>query len=100
MIERRAVKNKDGFLDCSQWEVLGVWVHTPGTGLDTYYLPGLDPFEQEGERVINDLVEQGAGGVILGCTEIPLLISQDDCPVPVFDTTALHARAAVNFAFG
>lgn len=48
--------------------------------------------------IINKLVQQGAGGVILGCTEIPLLIKQEDCPVPVFDTTLLHATAAVNFA--
>ena len=42
--------------------------------------------------------EDGAGGAILGCTEIPLLIKQSDTNVPVFDTTALHARAAVDFA--
>ena len=40
----------------------------------------------------------GAKGAILGCTEIPLLIKQGDTTVPVFDTTALHARAAVDFA--
>jgi aspartate racemase len=48
--------------------------------------------------VIEDLVRRGAQGVILGCTEIPLLIKQKDSPVPVFDTTALHAAAAVDFA--
>src|SRR4051812_5401518 len=40
----------------------------------------------------------GARGAILGCTEIPLLIKQSDTKVPVFDTTALHAAAAVDFA--
>jgi aspartate racemase len=50
--------------------------------------------------IISKLVEQGAGGIILGCTEIPLLISQEDCTVPVFDTTLLHATAAVDFALG
>jgi aspartate racemase len=35
---------------------------------------------------------------VLGCTEIGLLVGQDDAPVPVFDTTALHAAAAVDFA--
>ena len=50
--------------------------------------------------IISKMVEQGAGGVILGCTEIPLLIKQEDSPVPVFDTTLLHAAAAVNFAMG
>ncbi len=49
-------------------------------------------------QLINKLAEQGAGGVILGCTEIPMLIRQEDTPVPVFDTTRLHAAAAVAFA--
>lgn len=48
--------------------------------------------------IINKLVKQGAQGVILGCTEIPLLIKQSDCNVPVFDTTFIHAQAAVEFA--
>ncbi|MGP4118718.1 aspartate/glutamate racemase family protein [Psychrobacter aquimaris] len=47
--------------------------------------------------VINGLAEQGAEGVILGCTEIGLLITQADSPIPVFDTTAIHAAAAVDF---
>ena len=50
--------------------------------------------------VIRDLVRRGAEGVILGCTEIPLLIKPKDSPVPVFDTTALHAAAAVDYALG
>ena len=49
-------------------------------------------------EIIRDLVGRGAEGVILGCTEIPLLIKDKDSPVPVFDTTALHASAAVDFA--
>jgi len=48
--------------------------------------------------IIEKLVRGGAEGVILGCTEIPLLIKDKDSPVPVFDTTALHAAAAVDFA--
>lgn len=48
-------------------------------------------------QVIKDLAAQGAEGVILGCTEIGLLISQDDSSIPVFDTTAIHAAAAVDF---
>lgn len=47
--------------------------------------------------VISKLAEQGAEGVILGCTEIGLLITQADSPIPVFDTTAIHAAAAVDF---
>jgi aspartate racemase len=49
-------------------------------------------------RIIERLVERGARGVILGCTEIPLLIRPGDCSVPTFDTTALHVGAAVAFA--
>ena len=49
-------------------------------------------------KIIEGLARRGAQGVILGCTEIPLLIKEKDSPVPVFDTTALHAAAAVDFA--
>ncbi|MEI8186919.1 MAG: aspartate/glutamate racemase family protein [Chlorobiaceae bacterium] len=50
-------------------------------------------------RIINRLVkEKHAEGVILGCTEIPLLIKQEDVSVPVFDTTAIHAEAAVTYS--
>jgi aspartate racemase len=48
--------------------------------------------------IIDRLRGRGAEGIILGCTEIPLLIRSEDVPVPVFDTTALHAKAAVDFA--
>jgi aspartate racemase len=44
------------------------------------------------------MVDQGAEGIILGCTEIPLLIKQEDIAVPVFDTTLIHSTAAVEFA--
>ncbi|MGD2247197.1 MAG: aspartate/glutamate racemase family protein [Candidatus Methanofastidiosia archaeon] len=50
------------------------------------------------KKIIADLASQGAEGIILGCTEIPLLISQKDSPVPIFDTMYIHAEAAVNFA--
>lgn len=49
-------------------------------------------------RVINSLKAEGAQGVILGCTEIPLLVKQSDVDLPVFDTTTLHAEAAVDWA--
>jgi aspartate racemase len=49
-------------------------------------------------KIIRRLVEQGAEGIILGCTEISMLISPEDSPVPVFDTTALHARKAAEYA--
>jgi aspartate racemase len=48
--------------------------------------------------MIGKLVERGAQGIILGCTEIGLLIKPQDSPVPVFDTALIHAEAAVDFA--
>ena len=50
------------------------------------------------KRVIEELVQEGAQGIILGCTEIGLLIKQEDVSVPIFDTTHIHAVEAVNFA--
>ncbi|TLF44933.1 aspartate/glutamate racemase family protein [Maribacter aurantiacus] len=49
-------------------------------------------------RIIDAGVKAGAKGVILGCTEIPLLIQQEHCNIPTFDTTLIHSNAAVNFA--
>jgi len=49
-------------------------------------------------RAIQDLQKHGAEGVILGCTEIGLLIEQSDVDLPVFDTTLIHAKAAVELA--
>ncbi|MDB5209187.1 MAG: aspartate/glutamate racemase family protein [Sediminibacterium sp.] len=46
-------------------------------------------------RIAEGLIERGAEGIVLGCTEIPLLISQDDFRIPVFNTTEIHAKAAV-----
>ncbi|MCW5737777.1 MAG: aspartate/glutamate racemase family protein [Enhydrobacter sp.] len=48
--------------------------------------------------VIARLVQRGAEAIILGCTEIMLLVRPEDSPVPIFDTTALHAEAAIAFA--
>ena len=48
--------------------------------------------------VIRNLERRGARGVVLGCTEIPLLVTPDQTPIPAFDTTRLHALAAVEFA--
>lgn len=51
------------------------------------------------KKIINCLAdEEGAQGVVLGCTEIPLLIKQEDVTVPVFDTMEIHAKAAVRHA--
>ena len=48
--------------------------------------------------IINELEQRGAQGIVLGCTEIPLLIKQEDTHLPVFNTLGLHAKAAVEFA--
>ncbi|MCA9936523.1 MAG: aspartate/glutamate racemase family protein [Ardenticatenaceae bacterium] len=48
--------------------------------------------------IMADLAEQGAEGIIFGCTEIGLLVTQEDSPVPVFDTTRIHAETAVAYA--
>jgi aspartate racemase len=49
-------------------------------------------------EIINVLEQRGAEGIVLGCTEIPLLIKQEDTHLPVFDTLKIHAQAAVDFA--
>ncbi|MDD6295522.1 MAG: aspartate/glutamate racemase family protein [Treponema sp.] len=54
----------------------------------------LDSSRKEYIRIIDGLKEKGAQGVILGCTEIGLLISQKDSPLPVYDTTEIHALSA------
>jgi aspartate racemase len=48
--------------------------------------------------IIGRLIGEGAEGMILGCTEIPILIKQEDCAVPVFDTAFIHGSAAVEFS--
>ena len=48
--------------------------------------------------IIDELIKEGAEGIILGCTEIPLLLSQQDVSVPVFDTTRIHSEAAIRFS--
>jgi aspartate racemase len=52
------------------------------------------------QRVVAGLVDRGAGGVILGCTEISMLLDGSAAAVPLFDTTAIHARAAALIAIG
>ena len=50
------------------------------------------------KQIIKNLAQQGAEGIILGCTEIPLLIKQKDFAIPIFDTTQIHCLAAVDYA--
>ena len=51
-------------------------------------------------QIMQKLQQEGAEGIILGCTEIPLLIKPNDFDLPLFDTTFIHANAAVNFSLG
>jgi aspartate racemase len=54
--------------------------------------------KQKYADIIRRLVQEGAQGIILGCTEIGLLVKQEDSSVPLFDTTEIHAKAAVKYA--
>ncbi len=58
----------------------------------------VDASRNEYRRIIAGLVAQGAQAIILGCTEISLLVAQPDADVPLFDTTAIHARKAAEWA--
>ena len=49
-------------------------------------------------QIVRELRDRGAEGIILGCTEIGLLIQQQHSPIPLFDTTEIHARTAVEYA--
>ena len=59
-----------------------------------------DDSRQRYKKVIQNLVKDGAEGIVLGCTEIGLLVKRDDVSVPVFDTMEIHALAAVDAALG
>jgi len=58
----------------------------------------LDSSRKEYKRIMEALIAQGAQGIILGCTEIELLVKQEDSRVPLFPTTSIHATAAVEYA--
>lgn len=60
----------------------------------------LQASKEDYKRIILGLEAKGAEGVILGCTEIGLLIKQEDSPIPLFDTTRIHAIKAVEIALG
>ncbi len=57
-----------------------------------------DSSREQYRRIMRDLAERGAEGILLGCTEIDLLIGRNDSPVPVFDTTRLHVQRVVDLA--
>jgi aspartate racemase len=75
------------FIHAAIFDELGVGVFKPET--KARYL-----------QIIEALKDQGAKGVVFACTEIPLLIPTAECPFPVFDTMAIHSKAAVDFALG
>ncbi|MBP8164517.1 MAG: aspartate/glutamate racemase family protein [Anaerolineales bacterium] len=58
----------------------------------------VDSSREEYKRIMKWLISQGAEGIILGCTEIELLVKQADSPAPLFPTTSIHAVAAVEMA--
>jgi aspartate racemase len=58
----------------------------------------LEASRREARAIIAKMVARGAQGVVLGCTEFPILLKADDATVPLFDTTTLHAMAAVDLA--
>ncbi|MEA3442661.1 MAG: aspartate/glutamate racemase family protein [Chloroflexota bacterium] len=57
-----------------------------------------DSSREQIKMIIDRLSDSGAQGIILGCTELPLLIKQQDSPIPIFDTTTIHSKAAVDYA--
>jgi aspartate racemase len=57
-----------------------------------------DTSREQYRRIMRELADRGAQGILLGCTEIDLLVGPQDAPVPVFDTTRLHAERAVELA--
>jgi len=66
---------------------------------DELCLGRIEPASRERyQAIIDELESEGAQGIILGCTEIGLLINEKDCSLPLFDTTAIHAAAAVEYA--
>lgn len=89
-------------------EQQGIKLIVPGTASiefvnnSIYNELGKNVFLPETKKTYLDIIDAsvpaGAQGVILGCTEIPLLLKQEDCSLPVFDTSLLHATAAVDFA--
>jgi aspartate racemase len=68
---------------------------------DELCLGVVDPGSREDyRRIMRGLADRGAECILFGCTEIGLLVKPDDSPVPVFDTTRLHAEKAVELALG
>ena len=60
----------------------------------------LEESRERFREIMKDLQKEGAGGIVLGCTEIPLLIKQEHSALPLFNTLEIHSMAAVDFALG
>jgi aspartate racemase len=100
----------DGFYAGRLRDVHGIDAFVPGPEerkrvhdiiFDELCVGVVDPRSREVyQRVIAGLVARGAQGIVLGCTEIALLVGPADSPVPLFDTTRLHAERAVELALG
>ncbi len=75
------------FINNSIYEEFGKGIFLPAT-------------KERYTRIIKDLINDGAEGIIFGCTEIPILLKDTDCGIPVFDSGHIHAAAAVDFALG
>lgn len=80
-----------------------MWLSPPITSHDIIYQQlCLGDIREDSRQqyldITNSLQHQGAQGVVLGCTEIGSLISQQDTDIPLFDTAEIHANAAVEFA--
>jgi aspartate racemase len=73
------------FINNAVYEEMGRGIFLPAT-------------KQRVINIIDELQQRGAQGVILGCTELPILIKQEDISIAAFDTALLHAKAAVAFA--
>lgn len=98
---RPDTRTKSAFLNCcATWFNTGT--RTPYIFSAIYNEMGNNIFLPAAKRrlleIIERLAKDGAGGIVLGCTEIPLMIKQPDCSIPVSDTAQIHAAAAVAFA--
>lgn len=102
---------EDGFIADWLKEYYGVDVIVPASSEVRHELHrmiqfelGMGIFKPESKRYVLDQISElrrrGAQGVVLGCTEFPLIIHQKDVPFPVFDTTLLHSQMAVDFILG
>jgi aspartate racemase len=80
------------------YRIINETVRTELGGLHSAKSLMVSESKQKYTDIIRRLVKEGAEGIILGCTEIGLLVKPEDSPVLLFDTTEIHAKAAVKYA--